>query len=39
MSFFAGDTDGAVPPLGTRRWLRDLNWDVKAEWKPWMIDN
>lgn len=39
MSFFAGDTDGAVPDLGTRGWLRDLNWDIKEMWKPWMIND
>jgi len=28
MLFFSGDTDGAVPTLGTRRWIQKLNWDV-----------
>lgn len=28
MLFFSGDTDGAVPMLGTRRWIRDLGWPV-----------
>mmetsp|Transcript_20421 Transcript_20421/g.23586 ORF Transcript_20421/g.23586 Transcript_20421/m.23586 type:complete len:468 (-) Transcript_20421:31-1434(-) len=36
---FSGDTDGAVPTYGTERWIRDLNWDVKKEWHPWLVDN
>ena len=38
MLFFSGDTDGAVPMLGTRHWIRDLNWPVKQEWAPWVSD-
>ena len=36
MVFYSGDTDGAVPTWGTKRWIRELNWDVKKEWRPWM---
>lgn len=36
--FFSGDTDGAVPTYGTRRWLEDLSWDVKEAWRPWVTD-
>jgi serine carboxypeptidase-like clade 2 len=37
--FFSGDTDGAVPTLGTRRWITGLNLKVKKAWKPWVIDS
>lgn len=36
LMFFSGDTDGAVSTAGTRRWIEELNWDVKKEWGPWM---
>lgn len=36
--FFSGDTDGAVPTFGSRRWLEILNWDVKEAWRSWHTD-
>ena len=36
---FSGNTDGAVPTYGTERWLGDLNWEVKKDWHPWLVDN
>lgn len=38
--FFSGDTDGAVPTLGSRRWITGLGWPIKkdGEWQPWLID-
>jgi carboxypeptidase C (cathepsin A) len=36
---FSGDTDGAVPTYGSEQWIRDLGWDVKQEYTPWLIDN
>lgn len=36
--FFSGDTDGAVPTYGSRRWLEILNWDVKEAWRSWHTD-
>lgn len=36
--FYSGDTDGAVPTYGTKRWIKDLNWPVKQEWAPWKSD-
>ena len=35
---YSGDTDGAVPTYGTRRWLEMLNWKVTAPWRPWVTD-
>lgn len=39
MLFFSGDTDGAVTTLGTRRWMRSLEWDVEDKWRPWFVNN
>jgi carboxypeptidase C (cathepsin A) len=33
--FYSGDTDGAVPTYGTKRWIKDLNWNITTEWAPW----
>lgn len=37
--FFSGDTDGAVPLLGSRRWITKLGWEILEPWKPWIIDD
>ena len=34
--FYSGDTDGALPTYGTKRWIERLNWDIKKEWRPWL---
>lgn len=36
--FFSGDTDGAVPTYGTRRWIDTLNLDIKQKWSPWFTN-
>ena len=36
--FYSGDTDGAVPTYGTKRWIKDLNWPVKTPWAQWKSD-
>ena len=38
MLFFSGDTDGAVPTLGTRKWIRKLAWNVSDNWRSWYVD-
>ena len=38
MLFYSGDTDGAVPTYGTRRWIQMLNWNIKKDWYPWYTD-
>ena len=38
MMHYSGDTDGAVPTYGTKRWIESLNWPVKEEWKQWRTD-
>jgi len=35
MMFYSGDTDGAVPTYGSKQWIKQLNWDVKEEWRAW----
>lgn len=34
---YSGDTDGAVPTIGTKRWIKMLNSPVKngGEWRAW----
>ena len=36
--FFSGDTDGAVPTFGSRRWIKMLNLPIKSAWRPWITD-
>jgi len=36
--FFSGDTDGAVPTYGTRRWIETLNLGIKEKWRSWSTD-
>lgn len=36
--FYSGDTDGAVPTYGSKQWIKQLGWDVKAEWTPWFTN-
>jgi hypothetical protein len=33
--FFSGDTDGAIPTVGSRKWVKRLNWTITEEWRPW----
>ena len=39
MMHYSGDTDGAVAPYGTKRWIKKLDWEVTAPWAPWMYDS
>jgi hypothetical protein len=36
--FFSGDVDGAVPTLGSLRWINELGWKVKTEWTPYFYN-
>jgi len=36
--FFSGDTDGAVPTYGTRRWIDSLELTISEKWRSWNID-
>jgi len=35
--FYSGDTDGVVPTLGSKQWVKGLGWDIISPWKNWMI--
>jgi carboxypeptidase C (cathepsin A) len=39
MLHFSGDTDGAVPTLGTQGWIATLGWDVTEAWRPYTVDS
>lgn len=36
---FSGDTDGAVPTLGTQKWIEKLGWTVTNQWRPYFISD
>jgi len=38
MMFYSGDTDGAVPTYGSKRWIKELNYPVTKEWSQWTTD-
>jgi hypothetical protein len=38
MMHYSGDTDGAVPTLGTKKWIKTLNWEIQEIWAPWMFN-
>ena len=35
---YSGDTDGAIPTLGTRMWINELGWKVSNDWRQWTTD-
>jgi len=35
---YSGDTDGAVPTLGTMRWMDALGWEIKEPWRPYYLN-
>jgi hypothetical protein len=37
MLHYSGDTDAAVSSFGTKRWIKQLNWNVEAKWRPWYV--
>jgi carboxypeptidase C (cathepsin A) len=34
---YSGDTDGAVPLIGTRNWINSLNRDILEAWRPFYV--
>ena len=35
---YSGDTDGAVPLIGTRNWIRNLNLNIVEPYRSWYYD-
>lgn len=35
---YSGDTDGAVPLIGTQDWIRNLNLEILETYRSWYID-
>jgi len=36
---YSGDTDGAVPTIGSEHWINELNWDVLEKYRPYFLEN
>jgi len=36
LMIYSGDTDGCVPEWGTEEWVRELGFEVKKGWRPWL---
>lgn len=35
---YSGDTDGAIPTLGTRAWIQQQGWNITNDWRPYTTD-
>ena len=38
MLVFSGTTDGAVPTIGTQKWIADLDWGISEAWRPYRVN-
>ena len=38
MMHYSGDTDGAVPTVGTQNWIASLGWNKTSEWQAYMVE-
>jgi carboxypeptidase C (cathepsin A) len=38
MLHYSGDTDGAVPTVGTQNWIASLNWNKTSEWTQYLVE-
>ena len=38
MLHYSGDTDGAVPTLGTQNWIASTSWESTDAWRPYYLD-
>jgi len=38
MLHYSGDSDGAVPTLGTQRWIASMGWNTTEEWRPYYVN-
>jgi len=41
MAFYSGDTDGAIPTFGSKRWIEALGWPIApgGGWRHWLTNN
>jgi len=35
---YSGDTDGAIPTLGTRTWIQQQGWNVTNDWRAYQTE-
>ena len=33
----SGDTDGVVSTYGTKQWIKELDWRVTQQWRPYYV--
>jgi serine carboxypeptidase-like clade 1 len=38
MLHYSGDADGAVPTLGTQKWLATMPWNITETWRPYFVN-
>jgi carboxypeptidase C (cathepsin A) len=38
MLHYSGDTDGAVPTVGTQNWIASLGWETEHEWSKYEVE-
>lgn len=38
MLHYSGDTDGAVPTVGTQNWIATLGWETTSAWAPYLVE-
>jgi len=39
MLFYSGDIDGAVPTIGSQKWISTLEWKTTESWRPYMVND
>lgn len=39
MLFYSGDVDGAVPTIGSQKWISTLGWDTEEQWRPYTVND
>lgn len=37
MLFYSGDTDGALPTVGTKKWIETLGWKRTEDTRQWYL--
>jgi serine carboxypeptidase-like clade 1 len=39
MLFYSGDIDGAVPTIGSQKWISTLGWSTDEQWRPYIVND